>query len=213
MSPSARWQGHQRRIGLTGGIATGKSSVGRYLAAQGIPVLDADRFAHDALAPGSEGETAVLQRYGARVSTRNECSEQNPKDANRINRRALSSIVFNEPDERQWLEELVHPYVRTCFDEALVQLRDEPIVVLMVPLLFEANLTALCSEIWVVHCRPEQQLERLQLRNEISKKEAIARVEAQWPIEKKLSLSDTAINNSGTQKNTMLQIDKALKHF
>ena len=213
MSPSARWQGHQRRIGLTGGIATGKSSVGRYLAAQGIPVLDADRFAHDALAPGSEGETAVLQRYGARVSTRNESPKQNPKDANRINRRALSSIVFNKPDERQWLEELVHPYVRTCFDEALVQLRDEPIVVLMVPLLFEANLTALCSEIWVVHCRPEQQLERLQLRNEISKKEAIARVEAQWPIEKKLSLSDTAINNSGTQKNTMLQVDKALKHL
>ena len=210
MSPSARWQGHQRRIGLTGGIATGKSSVGRYLAAQGIPVLDADRFAHDALAPGSEGETAVLQRYGARVSTRNECSEQNPKDANRINRRALSSIVFNEPDERQWLEELVHPYVRTCFDEALVQLRDEPIVVLMVPLLFEANLTALCSEIWVVHCRPEQQMQRLRQRNGLDEVAARARISAQWPLDRKKALADHLLDNSANAEHWKKQIKHLL---
>ena len=211
MTPSARWQGQQRRIGLTGGIATGKSSVGRHLEELGIPVLDADLFAHDALAPGGEGETAVLQRYGKRISTQYESSEENPKFTSRINRRALGSIVFNEPEERQWLEQLVHPYVHACFDEALAQLRDKPTVALMIPLLFEANITTRCSEVWVVHCRPEQQLERLQLRNGISKKEAIARIQTQWPMEKKLSLSDTSINNSGTQKSTRLQVETALK--
>ncbi len=210
MSQSARWQGHQRRIGLTGGIATGKSSVGRHLAALGIPVLDADRFAHDALAPGSEGEAAVLQRYGTRVSIRKESSEENPKDTNCINRRALSSIVFNEPNERQWLEQLVHPYVRACFDEALVQLSDEPTVALMIPLLFEANLTALCSEVWVVHCRPEQQLKRLRQRSGLDEAAARARISAQWPLEKKQSLADHLLDNSANIENWKKQIQDLL---
>ncbi len=207
--PQGRWHGPQRRIGLTGGIATGKSSVGRHLTALDIPVLDADRFAHDALAPGSEGETAVLQRYGSRVLAVGGASTS----TSQINRKALGSIVFNEPDERLWLEQLVHPFVRACFDGELLQLSDEPTVVLMIPLLFEADLTVLCSEIWVVHCRPEQQLERLQHRDGISRQDALAMIKVQWPIDKKAALSDVVINNSCTQKKTMHQVDQVLNNL
>ena len=210
MSQSARWQGHQRRIGITGGIATGKSSVGRHLAALGIPVLDADRFAHKALAPGSEGETAVLQRYGKRVAAKSDSYIEDPKSNSLINRKALGSIVFNEPDERDWLEQLVHPYVRTCFDEALVQLRDDPTVALMVPLLFESNLTALCSEVWVVHCRPEQQLKRLRQRNGLDEAAARARISAQWPLDRKKALADHLLDNSANAEHWKKQIKHLL---
>ena len=213
MSPSARWQGQQRRIGLTGGIATGKSSVGRHLAALGLPVLDADRFAHEALAPGSKGEAAVLKRYGPRVAAQSDSAIEDWKTNSRINRKALGSIVFNAPEEREWLEQLVHPYVRTCFDEALTQLAEETTVVLMIPLLFEANLTNLCSEVWVVFCHPEQQLERLQQRNNLTKDEALARIQTQWPIERKLALSDAAINNCGSLENTQQHVEEALEHL
>ena len=196
-STRARWKGTQRRIGLTGGIATGKSSIGRHLAALGLPVLDADRFAHEALAPGSRGESAVLKRYGARVAAQSDSAIEGPKSNSGINRKALGSIVFNAPDELRWLEQLIHPYVRAQFDAALVRLNEEPTVVLMIPLLFEANLTGLCSEVWVVHCQPQQQIERIQKRDKIDESAAKARIDAQWPIGQKKELADQLIDNSG----------------
>lgn len=211
MSPSARWQGHQRRIGLTGGIATGKSTVGRHLAALGIPVLDADRFAHEALAPGSKGETAVLKRYGTRVIEQSNSATTDPKNNRRINRKALGSIVFNEPHERRWLEQVIHPYVRGRFNEALVRLNDEPRVVLMIPLLFEANLTGLCSEVWVVHCQPEQQIQRLKERDGLDEAAARTRVNAQWSMERKQELADQLIDNSTCADRWKEQIAQLLE--
>jgi dephospho-CoA kinase len=130
----------QRRIGLTGGIASGKSTVGRLLAAQGLPVLDADGYAREALAPGSPGAEAVLARYGT------------------LDRAALGRIVFADAAERQWLEQLVHPLVRARFAAELERLAAAPVVVLMIPLLFEAGLEELCSEVWLVDCDEAQQL-------------------------------------------------------
>jgi dephospho-CoA kinase len=160
-------------------------------------VLDADRFAHEALAPGSKGESAVLKRYGARVTAPCDGAIKELKSNSRINRKALGSIVFNAPDELRWLEQLIHPYVRERFDEALVGLNDEPTVVLMIPLLFEANLTGLCSEVWVVHCQPQQQIERIQKRDGLDESAAKARIDAQWPIGQKQELADQLIDNSG----------------
>jgi len=210
VSPSARWQGQQRRIGLTGGIATGKSSVGRHLAALGLPVLDADRFAHEALAPGSKGEAAVLKRFGPRVAAQSDSAIEDSKSTGGINRKALGSIVFNAPDELLWLEQLIHPYVRARFDEALVGLNDEPTVVLMIPLLFEANLTGLCSEVWVVHCQPQQQIERIQKRDGLDEAAAKARIDAQWPIAQKQELADQLIDNSGDADRWDEQVQRLL---
>ena len=135
----------QRRIGLTGGIASGKSSVGRLLEARGWPVLDADRFARDALAPNTPASEAVVERFGDAVGT-----------AAHLNRKALGRIVFNDSVERRWLEALIHPVVRDRFEQELERHSHEPVVVLMIPLLFEAGLESLCSEIWLVNCSPEQ---------------------------------------------------------
>jgi len=200
-----RWSGRQRRIGLTGGIATGKSSVARLLTERhGLPVLDADGFAREALAPGSPGARAVLSRYGEEVRARAEPLPDplglpdpgNPDGLHEaIDRAALGRIVFADPAERRWLEQLVHPLVRQRFSAELERLAAAPAVVLMVPLLLEAGLESLCSEVWLVDCDEQQQLERLMGRDHLSEAEARARIAAQWPLERKRTLVERCIDN------------------
>jgi dephospho-CoA kinase len=188
-----------RRIGLTGGIASGKSSVGRLLAAQGLPLLDADVYAREALAPGSPGGQAVLERYGAGVRA--------PGGA--IDRAALGQIVFSDGAERRWLEELVHPLVRARFAAELEALVAEPLVVLVVPLLFEAGLEALCSEVWLVDCNETQQLQRLMARDGLGEADARARIAAQWPLARKRQLADVVLNNRGGPEQLATQVEQA----
>jgi dephospho-CoA kinase len=199
----ARFQGsEQRRIGLTGGIATGKSTVGQLLAGRfGLTVLDADLYARGALAPGSPAARAVLARYGEPVAA---------KAGGAIDRAALGRIVFAEPLERRWLEQLVHPLVRQRFESELQRLAHEPVVVLMVPLLFEAGLESLCSEVWLVTCRPETQLQRLVGRDGLPEHEARARIAAQWPLARKQALADRLINNDGDPEALEQQLAAAL---
>lgn len=205
-STRARWKGTQRRIGLTGGIATGKSSVGRHLEALGFPVLDADAFARDALGPGSDASKAVLDRFGA--SVQHDPISRETDNTPRINRAALGHIVFHNPLERQWLEQLIHPIVSARFSQELQQLHERAAVVLVIPLLFEARLTHLCSEIWVVACTPEQQRQRLQARDHLSDADANARIQAQWPLTKKISLADQVIDNSGQPDQWKAQLQQ-----
>lgn len=196
-----------RRIGLTGGIATGKSSVARCLREQhGVPVLDADHFARDALAPGTAATRSVLSRYGGAVALPHE-----PCAPPAIDRAALARIVFADAGERRWLEQLVHPLVRTAFSEALARLAGEPVVVLMIPLLFEAGLEGLCGEIWVVDCGEEaEQIHRLRGRNPMDLEEARARVNAQWPMAVKRSRADVVIDNRGSPDALAAQVALAL---
>jgi len=192
----------QRRIGLTGGIGSGKSSVAALLEERGCPVLDADLYAREALAPGTSASNAVLARYGERV--------QNDGTSG-VDRTGLASIVFNDPNERGWLEQLVHPIVQQRFEKALQSLPGAPIVILMIPLLFEAGLEEWCSEIWVVHCTALQQKERLMARNNCTEAEAMQRIEAQWPIDDKVHRADHVINNSGLIDDLQDQLDALLK--
>ena len=185
-----RWQGSQRRIGLTGGIATGKSTVGRWLEQQGLPVLDADVYAREALSPGSACSKAVLERYGARVQ-----AEGGEGQEPVIDRVALGGIVFHDHAEKAWLEALIHPVVRARFEQVLSALSPEATVVLMIPLLFEAGLEELCSEIWLVDCTEQQQIQRLMQRDQLTTQEALARIRAQWPMERKRMMSDRVIDN------------------
>ena len=214
MADSPRWQGSQRRIGLTGGIATGKSSAGHWLATvAGLPVLDADRYAREALAPGSPGAKAVLERYGAAVLEPAGAASGACEAAMVLDRSAVGRIVFNDPAERLWLEQLVHPLVRARFDQELAAGADAPVLVLMVPLLFEAGLTGLCSEVWLVDCDEDQQLQRLIARDHCSEAEARARITAQWPLEQKRPLADCLLNNSGSPVELVRQLAVALaKH-
>ncbi len=217
-----RWAGRQRRIGLTGGIATGKSSVARLLAERhGLPVLDADHFAREALAPGSPGARAVLERYGERVRLGADGPQAGEKlsgspgpsnDAGvAIDRAALGRIVFADAAERRWLEALVHPIVRQRFSAELERLAAAPVVVLMIPLLLEAGLEELCSEVWLVDCDGAQQLGRLIGRDQLSAAEAQARIAAQWPLERKRPLVDRLIDNRGNPQALEASLTAHLK--
>ena len=206
MSATPRWSGAQRRIGLTGGIASGKSSVSGFLAALGLPVLDADVYAHEALAPGSKGSEMVLERYGPDIEEPGDMAPAASDRVRCINRRALGQIVFNDPEEHQWLEQLIHPLVRTRFSDELVHHQQSNPVVLVIPLLFEAGLTDLCSEIWVVDCSPDQQLARLQQRDGLDEASAKARIQAQWPLSDKCQKADLVLNNRGEAQRWQEQI-------
>lgn len=191
----------QRRIGLTGGIATGKSSAARLLEQHhGLPVLDADLYARQALEPGQPATEAVLERFGPGVVS----------SGGVVDRRALGAIVFNNQDERRWLEQLVHPIVRQRFDQELVRLDTKPAVVLMIPLLFESGLEALCSETWLVDCDESQQLQRLMARDQLNEAEAQARMDAQWPLARKRPLADVLISNRGDAAALNAQLEDAL---
>ena len=199
-----RWNGNQRRIGITGGIASGKSSIARYLeTSKNIPILDADLFAREALTQNTQIALKVLGRYGEQITQQKDCKEE-------INRLVLGEIIFSDKKEKLWLESLIHPFVRKRFDEELSKLRYSPKVALVIPLLFEANLHDICSEIWLIYCTIEQQYERLKLRNNFNDKQSKLRIESQLPIDHKRQLSDIIIDNSGTIQSSYNQIDRLL---
>jgi len=199
---SRRWHGLQRRIGITGGIASGKSSVGAFLQeTKGIPLLDADRYAHEALAPNQITTMAVIKRYGQKVT------DQIQNKPPTLNRSLLGKIIFSNPKERLWLEELIHPIVKKRLQQELNAKKNLSRVALIIPLLFEADLTSLCSEIWVIKCNLNQQYKRLLKRDGLNTTKAKQRIEAQWPIEKKLRLADVVIDNSGELREWESQIN------
>ncbi|MEB3228359.1 MAG: dephospho-CoA kinase [Synechocystis sp.] len=192
----------RRLIGLTGGIATGKSTVAAYLHDRhNIPVLDADLYARDAVAPNSPILTAIANRYGPDILQ---------KDG-RLNRGALGEIIFNDNTEKAWVEAQIHPYVKQGFQRALAELLTAPIIVLMIPLLFEAQLTDWVTEIWVVACDPDTQLTRLMARNGFTKPQALARIASQMPLAAKINQADVVLTNDQDRGSLHLQVDHALR--
>ena len=193
----------RRIIGLTGGIACGKSTVSNYLEnIYKIPVLDADIYAQEAVEKGSAILERIFQRYGRKVKT----------EDNSLNRQQLGEIIFNNPEEKIWLESQIHPYVRECFKRHLEQL-EAPIVVCSIPLLLEAKLTHLVTEIWVVSCGLEQQIQRLMSRNNLTREQAIARINNQMPLAEKIALADIVLDNSGDLEALYTQIDRAISSW
>ncbi|MDF5727050.1 MAG: dephospho-CoA kinase [Rhizonema sp. PD38] len=192
-----------RIIGLTGGIATGKTTVANYLAsAYNLPILDADLYARDAVSKDSHILQVIAQRYGERILL---------ADGN-LNRQQLSEIIFNSLEERNWIDGLIHPYVRDRFLNAIAASPSQRLV-LVIPLLFEAGMTDLVTEIWVVRCSPEQQMQRLIHRNHLTREQAEVRIKSQLPIEEKASLAEIVLNNTSTLEALLKQVDVALSHF
>lgn len=196
----------KRIIGLTGGISTGKTTVSNYLAhSHKLPVFDADIYAREAVNLGSPILTQISERYGADILLAN----------GNLDRKKLGQIIFNNLDERRWLEAQIHPYVRerlaqsTKSDICQEENSKSPIV-LVVPLLFESNMTDLVTEIWVVSCGPAHQLERLMQRDHLTLEQAQARINSQMPVEEKCARADVVLDNSSTLENLLKQVDSAL---
>ncbi|MEO0866959.1 MAG: dephospho-CoA kinase [Cyanobacteria bacterium J06642_11] len=189
----------QRIIGLTGGIASGKSTVSDYLAtAYHLPILDADIYAREAVALGSPILKTLAQRYGEAVLL---------ADGD-LNRPQLGQIIFNQPDEKHWVEQQIHPFVRQRFEQVRRDYPASQTLVYAIPLLFEARLTHLVSEIWVVACSPQQQLDRLMARNGLSQPEAQTRIDNQIPLSEKIPQADYLLDNSRDRNFLHQQIDQ-----
>ena len=198
-----RWKGKQRRIGITGGIASGKTLIGNFLfQAKQWPILDADLYAHEALKPESEISKKVLLRYGEQII------QESTENYQIINRKALAKIVFQNDVEKQWLEEIIHPFVNKRIEEELDKLKSNSVVILIIPLLFEKNYTSICSEICYIDCPSFIQLKRLQARDKLSLEEANQRIYAQWENSFKKQLADHIITNSNNDETWKVQLKK-----
>lgn len=190
-------------IGLTGGVGMGKTTVSDYLATRyQIPILDADIYARQAVEPGSIVLEEIVERYGSGILL--------PDGS--LNRRRLGEIIFQSPPERLWLEQRIHPYVRDRLETELKQLADQgcSTAAIAVPLLFEARMTDLVTEIWVVYCAKQQQIERLLKRDRLTLKQAQARIDSQMAIEKKTRRADVVLDNSASLENLLKQVDQAM---
>ncbi|GJM78618.1 dephospho-CoA kinase [Paenibacillus sp. HMSSN-139] len=187
-------------IGLTGGIATGKSTVSRMLASRGAAVIDADVIAREIMEPGHPVLAAVSERFGPEVL--------HPDGT--LNRKKLGEIVFSHPEERKALEALTHPAIRSEMKRRLDELEEadpQRLVVADIPLLYESGLDPLYEEIMVVYVPREMQLSRLILRDGLSREAAEQRLSAQMDIEQKKERADILIDNSGGLDETRRQID------
>ena len=202
-----RWQGKQKRIGLTGGIGSGKTLIGNYLVqSKQWPLLDADLYAHEALRPGSQISEQALLRYGKQII-------QTSKNNNHIiNRKALAEIIFKNDIEKNWLEGIIHPFVNKRIEEELEKLKLNSVIILIIPLLFEKNYTNLCSEICYVDCSRTLQLKRLQSRDKLNLEEANQRIDAMWDNSLKKQFADHIITNSNNDETWKVQLKK-LYHF
>lgn len=190
----------KRLIGLTGGIATGKTTVSNYLAEQyKLPVLDADIYAREAVEKNSPILQTIFDRYGDKLKL----------STGDLDRPALGEIIFNDAREKQWLESQIHPFVRDRFTQELQNIVGDTIV-LSIPLLFEANLTSLVTEIWVVTCDRASQIDRLQRRNGLEPQQAEARIDSQLPVAEKAALADLVLTNDAGLAELYAQIDLAI---
>ena len=181
------------RVALTGGIATGKSTVRACLERLGVQTIDADQLAREAVAPGSAGLAAVVERFGREVL--------DPGGA--LDRKALAKIVFADAAARVALEAIVHPVVHAATDAWYDQLDPATtFAVADIPLLYEVRRDVDFDAVMVAACAPSTQLERLRSRDGLSEEEARRRIAAQLPIEEKVRRADYVIRTDGTREQT-----------
>jgi dephospho-CoA kinase len=183
-------------IGLTGNIATGKSTVLEMLRALGAEIIDADALAHEVMSPRSPQWEAIVQAFGPRILT----------PGGEIDRVALGEIVFQDREELQQLEGIVHPEVARRIRQAIA-VCDCPVVVIEAIKLLESGLGRRCDALWVVTASSEQQLERLMRERDLSEAAARQRIEIQPPQEEKVALADVVIDNSGSLNETRRQVE------
>ena len=189
-------------IGITGGIASGKSTVTNFLRKKGFQVVDADSLVHQLQKPGGRLFEALVQHFGKEIILEN----------GELNRPLLASLIFSNPEEREWSKRIQGEIIR----EELATLRDqlvqtEDIFFMDIPLLFEQDYSAWFDETWLVYVDRDVQVERLMKRDRLSKDEAESRLTAQWPLEQKKGLASHVLNNNGNQDQLLTQVFSLLE--
>lgn len=188
-------------IGLTGGIATGKSTVSELLSVYGFKIVDADIAARKAVAKGSKGLEQVKAQFGEEAIT----------EEGEMDRKYMGELVFNHPEKRIELNKIVHPIVREIMEEEKCEyLKQGYNVIMDIPLLFENNLQDTVDEVWLVYTSESVQIERLMERNNLTAEDAKARVYSQISIDKKSRMADHVIDNLGDKLELKQNLERLL---
>ena len=189
-------------IGITGGIASGKSTVTTYLRQQGFQVVDADRLVHQLQRPGGRLYQVLVQHFGQEIIL----------ESGELNRPLLASLIFSNPEEQEWSKQTQGEIIR----EELAALRDqlaqtEAIFFMDIPLLFEQGYANWFDETWLVYVDYDIQLERLMKRDQLSKEVAESRLAIQWSLEEKKKLASHILDNNGSRDQLVSQVVKLLE--
>jgi dephospho-CoA kinase len=189
-----------RSFGLTGGIASGKSTVARFLEALGAKVIDADRVGHELLQPSNPIHNKVVSHFGEEILT----------PGGEIDRERLSSIVFTEPQKLSELTSIMHPRLIARVEELAQELHarhPRAAIIVDAALIYEAGVEHRFAKILVAWCRPEQQIERLMAKTGVSRQDALRRMASQIPAEEKRHRADYVIDCSGSLEETRAQVE------
>ena len=188
-------------IGITGGIASGKSTVTEFLRQKGFQVVDADAVVHQLQKPGGRLYQVLVEHFGEKILLEN----------GELNRLLLASLIFSNPEEQEWSKRTQGEIIR----EELAALRNqlnqtEALFFMDIPLLFEQNYASWFDETWLVYVNRDVQLDRLMKRDQISKEAAESRLNSQWPLERKISLASHSLDNNGNQEQLIAQVVQLL---
>ena len=191
-------------IGITGGIASGKSTVTEFLRQKGFQVVDADAVVHQLQKPGGRLFQVLVEHFGEKVLLEN----------GELNRPLLASLIFSNPEEQEWSKRTQGEIIR----EELAALRNqfaqtEALFFMDIPLLFEQDYASWFDETWLVYVNRDVQLERLMKRDKISKEAAESRLNSQWPLERKISLASHSLDNNGNQEQLIVQVVQLLEEM
>ena len=191
-------------IGITGGIASGKSTVTDFLRQKGFQVVDADAVVHQLQKPGGRLYQVLVEHFGEKILLEN----------GELNRTLLASLIFSNPEEQEWSKRTQGEIIR----EELAALRNqlaqtESLFFMDIPLLFEQNYASWFDETWLVYVNRDVQLERLMKRDQISKEAAESRLNSQWPLERKISLASHSLDNNGNQEQLIAQVVQLLEEM
>jgi dephospho-CoA kinase len=186
-------------IGLTGGIATGKSSLARFFTEKGVPVIDADQLARDAVLPDSPALQQITSLFGHDVITAEGV----------LDRKYLAALIFADPEKRRLLEGIIHPEIRRIAEEQIAQAGagGHSRLIYMAPLIIEAGATERVDTLWVVTVAAGIQLERLMRRDGISREQAERMINSQMPLSEKEGYGSVVIDNSGTEAETRMVLE------
>ena len=188
-------------IGLTGGIASGKSTVSNILLSLGAFIIDADKIAREIVEPGHKVLNKIVETFGYQILNK-DCT---------LNRKFLGNIVFNNSDKLKILNSITHPEIRNIIAQRIDEIQnkcEKSIIIIDAAVLFESGLNKLTHEVWLVYLDCDTQIKRLIERDNLTFEEADARIKSQMPVGDKIRMSDKIIDNTGSLEYTHKQIEK-----
>ncbi len=191
------------QIGLTGGIASGKTMAAKQFAKLGAPVIDADVITRELMKPDTVITQQIINHFGNGVLDK----------TGQLNRSKLAEIIFNDLEQKQWIEQLIHPAVRERMQSKIDALNKSPYCILVIPLLIETLPNPMIQRVVVVDCDEAQQLKRLQKRDQLTEQQAKKIIATQASREQRLKLADDIINNTTEPSKLAMQVKQLHNYY